>query len=120
MRPAEEYFVGSSIQFSVPQLDGTAIENLVAACEQRGVQLKWFGKAEPRGYTSRYDSWQYLGKTSPLPRTLKLLSTMLDMRVPLIFDVSDCSLIVEIIGEELERAQPSPVQAQLSTAPHNA
>lgn len=113
-RPPEECFVGSSIQFSVPRLDSSAIENLLSGCERRGVQLKWFGDAEPKGYTSRYDSWRYLGEASALPQTLEVLSTMLDMRIPLIFDVSDCNLIVEIIGEELDRAQSSLLTAQPS------
>ena len=38
---------------------------------------------------------------------MKLLSTLLDMRVPLIFNNADCELIVEIIGEELALAEVS-------------
>jgi dTDP-4-amino-4,6-dideoxygalactose transaminase len=106
-RSPHEHFVGSSIQFSVPDLDAARIQRLVAACERRGVQLKWFGEAQPRGYTSRYDSWRYLGELEPLPRTMKLLSTLLDMRVPLIFNTADCELIVEIIAEELELTEAS-------------
>jgi hypothetical protein len=41
------------------------------------------------------------GALEPLPQTLKLLSTLLDMRIPLIFNSADCKLIVEIIGEAL-------------------
>jgi len=103
-RPAEESYVGSSIQFSLPELDAAQIQRLVQECEERGVQLKWFGEAEPRGYTSRYDSWGYLGAVQPLPNTLKFLSTLLDMRVPLTFDTVDCRVIVEIIGEVMAEA----------------
>lgn len=98
-RPDEESYVGSSIQFALPTLDAGHIEHVVRACEARGVQLKWFGESVPRGYTSRYDSWRYLGSVEPLPRTLSILSTLLDMRVPLTFDEADCRLIAEIIGE---------------------
>ena len=70
-------------------------------CSERGVTLKWFGAAEPEGYTSRYDSWRYVENMPKLLRTEELLSTLCDMRVPLTFNEEDCSLIVSIIGEVL-------------------
>lgn len=62
--------------------------------------MKWFGEADPRGFTSRYDSWRYLADIDPLPNTLEALSKLLDMRIPLTFDEADCTLIGTIIGEE--------------------
>ena len=62
--------------------------------------MKWFGEADPRGFTSRYDSWRYLADIAPLPNTLDALSKLLDMRIPLTFDEADCALIGAIIGEE--------------------
>ena len=74
--------------------------DFVAACGARGVEIKWFGAAEPSGFTSRYDSWRYLGERQPLPRTLQVLATTCDMRVPLTFTEADCRDIASIIREE--------------------
>ena len=97
-RPAQEHHVGSSIQFRVPSLDEAGIRALVKACLARGVELKWFGHAEPVAYTSRYDSWRYLERQS-LPATDRILASLLDMRIPLTFGVEDCRLIGRIIAE---------------------
>ena len=99
-RPQHEAYVGSSFQFHANVPD---IPELVAACGRRGVELKWFGGAEPVAFTSRYDSWQYFGEVEPLPQTLKTLSTTVDLRVPLTFSIEDCSDIAEIIAEEASR-----------------
>ena len=61
--------------------------------------LKWFGGAEPTGYTSRYDSWKYLQNMPQLPKTEAILETLIDMRIPLTFELDDCELIAEIIVE---------------------
>jgi dTDP-4-amino-4,6-dideoxygalactose transaminase len=34
-------------------------QSVLANCAARGVELKWFGAAEPVAFTSRYDSWRY-------------------------------------------------------------
>ena len=99
-RPDQETYVGSSIQFQVPGLDETGIRALVEACLARGVELKWFGDAEPVAFTSRYDSWRYLERQS-LPVTDRILASLLDMRIPLTFSVEDCRLIGRIIGDSL-------------------
>ena len=100
-RPNAEFFVGSSIQFRVPEFDETQISDLIGSCLARGVELKWFGRAEPLGFTSRYDSWRYLQSIPHLPNTLETLSTTLDMRIPLTFDTDDMTLIGRIIAEEV-------------------
>ena len=97
-RPAQEHHVGSSIQFLVPGLDETGLRELVKTCLARGVELKWFGDAEPLAYTSRYDSWRYLERQS-LPATDRILASLLDMRIPLTFSVEDCRSIGRIIAE---------------------
>ena len=97
-RPDQEKYVGSSIQFMVPGLEEAGIRKLVEACLARGVELKWFGDSEPVGYTSRYDSWRYLER-QPLPVTDRVLSSLLDMRIPLTFSVEDCVHIGRIIGD---------------------
>ena len=102
-RARHEEFVGSSIQFFAAGLETASLPGLVAACAARGVELKWFGDDEPKGFTSRYDSWRYLDDVETLPRTLAVLSKTCDMRVPLTFSEADCTLIVEIIAEETAR-----------------
>lgn len=98
-RPPAEAFVGSSIQFSLPGFSAAQMAEVVARCTQRGVVMKWFGDSEPHDYTSRYDSWRYLGEMPRLTRTERVLDTLLDMRIPLTFDEADCGLIAEIICE---------------------
>ena len=100
-RPDQETYVGSSIQFQVSDLDEPGIRALVEACLARGVELKWFGDAEPIAFTSRYDSWRYLERQS-LPETDRILASLLDMRIPLTFSVEDCRQIGRIIGDCLE------------------
>lgn len=100
-RPAHEHYVGSSIQFRLPGLDPQAIVAFVKRSEARGVPIKWFGADAPAGYTSRYDSWRYLGKARALPATRALLASLCDIRIPLTFDDADCAAIVAVIGDAL-------------------
>ncbi len=99
-RRQHEAFVGSSIQFHASGIARERIPAFISACGERGVEIKWFGAAEPSGFTSRYDSWRYLGEHQPLPQTLQVLATTCDMRVPLTFTEADCSEIASIIREE--------------------
>ena len=74
-RPESEYYVGSSIQFRPSSLQTPEqVADFVARCMKRGVELKWFGSKDPQGFTSRYDSWRYLGEAPVLEKTLKKLS----------------------------------------------
>jgi hypothetical protein len=73
---------------------------LLAACAARGVELKWFGAAEPVAFTSRYDSWRY-APPQRLPRTDAILAGLIDMRLPLTFSEADVGLIAEIIRDEV-------------------
>ena len=99
-RPNEESYVGSSIQFLVPKAwTNQNCLRFVAAAATRGVEVKWFGAAEPKGFTSRYDSWRYAAPT-PLPTTDAVLARLFDMRLPLTFDLEDCGLIAKILAEE--------------------
>ena len=100
-RKQTEFYVGSSIQFRAEGLEQEQIPDFVAACGARGAELKWFGDDEPKAFTSRYDSWKYIDDIPELPTTLKVLSTTLDMRVPLTFDLADCDIIADIIEDEL-------------------
>ena len=100
-RRQEEFYVGSSIQFRAVGLSRDKIPAFITACAARGVELKWFGDAEPKAFTSRYDSWKYIDDLPVLPNTLRVLDTTLDMRVPLTFDSADCDLIASIIADEM-------------------
>ena len=99
-RPAAERFVGSSIQFLLLDWAGERISEVVRRCAARGVELKWFGAAEPVGFTSRYDSWRYAPPT-PMPASDRVLGGIVDMRVPLTFSLDDCALIARIIRAEV-------------------
>jgi len=99
-RPEAETFVGSSIQFLLLDWSDAAIAEVVARCAKRGVELKWFGGAEPAGFTSRYDSWRYAPST-PMPATDRVLKGILDMRLPLTFSEDDCAMIARIIRAEV-------------------
>jgi len=101
-RAQHEAYVGSSIQFQPTGIDSDKIPELVSRCGNRGVEVKWFGSEEPVAFTSRYDSWQYLGDLPDLPQTKDVLARTCDMRVPLTFDMNDCVLLSEIICEEIK------------------
>lgn len=101
-RAQHEEYVGSSFQFR-PQIAIEDFDALLSTCASRGVDVKWFGADAPKAFTSRYDSWRYLGDLPKLPKTLEVLSRTCDMRVPLTFDVSDCRDVAAIVREEIER-----------------
>ncbi|WP_172299891.1 DegT/DnrJ/EryC1/StrS aminotransferase family protein [Pseudoruegeria sp. HB172150] len=101
-RPEKEDFVGSSIQFLLLDWPPDDISTVLNRCRERGVELKWFGAAEPVAFTSRYDSWRY-APTESLPQTDRVLAGLVDMRIPLTFSVEDCELIARIISQEVGR-----------------
>jgi dTDP-4-amino-4,6-dideoxygalactose transaminase len=103
-RDPREQFVGSSIQFRVETVGRADIPNFLSACAARGIDLKWFGDAEPKAFTSRYDSWRYLGDLPELPATLAALEKTLDLRIPLTFTEDDCRLITAIIADVMASA----------------
>ena len=110
-RPEAEGFVASSYQFLLLDWSGAAIEEVLARCARRGVELKWFGAAEPFGFTSRYDSWHYAPST-PMPETDRVLQGLIDMRLPLTFSPEDCAQIARIIRAEVGAVWQAGVAAQ--------
>lgn len=98
-------FVGSSIQFRLPGWSPADLAGFVTRCADRGVDLKWFGRPEPRAFTSRYDSWRF-APTDPLPGTDRVLADLMDMRLPLTFTLDDCATIAAILVEEAWATQP--------------
>ena len=105
-RVEDESIVGSSIQFLLEGWAGASVEDLLTCCKARGVELKWFGNAEPVGFTSRYDSWRYVDAPA-MPQSDKVLAGIVDMRVPLTFSLEDCTQIARIIREEVSRIYQS-------------
>ena len=103
-RPQAEAFVGSSFQFLLPGWAEDRIQSLVKTCAARGVELKWFGAAEPVAFTSRHQSWRF-APAQALPRTDAVLAGLLDLRLPLTFCEADAALIARIVDEEVRRAQ---------------
>lgn len=101
-RSEREEFVGSSIQFLLKDWTENAIGKVIDRCLARGVELKWFGGAEPVGFTSKYDSWRYADPVN-LPQTDAVMAGLMDMRLPLTFSVEDCAQIARIIRSEVER-----------------
>lgn len=99
-RPEAETYVGSSIQFLLLDWAPERIAEVIRRCAARGVELKWFGGAEPAGFTSRYDSWRY-AESEPMPASDRVLAAIMDMRVPLTFSLEDCQMIARIIRAEV-------------------
>ncbi|SPH23693.1 UDP-2-acetamido-2-deoxy-3-oxo-D-glucuronate aminotransferase [Defluviimonas aquaemixtae] len=99
-RPKAESYVASSFQFLLPDWPEAKIRALLTRAARRGVELKWFGAPEPRGFTSRHDSWRYAPRQD-LPETDRILTGLIDMRLPLTFTPDDAALIARIIRAEV-------------------
>ena len=106
-RHPEAVRVGSSFQFALPGRSPAQIEAFLARCAARGVELKWFGRDTPAGFTSRHDHWRY-APHQPLPATDAVLAGLIDMRLPLTFSLDDCALIGRIIAAEAVSNAPAP------------
>ncbi|MFN4192018.1 MAG: DegT/DnrJ/EryC1/StrS family aminotransferase [Tabrizicola sp.] len=102
-RPQHEDYVGSSFQFLLPGWEAARVAAFVAGAAARGVELKWFGAAEPQGFTSRYAHWQY-ARPEPLPQSDRVLAGLIDMRLPLTFTPEDVDQIARIIADEVRAA----------------
>ena len=98
-RHAKEGYVGSSLQFTLTGIDLPAAEAFIETCAERGVEIKWFGAKEPVGFTSSWESWQYINNRQSLPRTRKTLDFMCDFRIPLTFSLEDCKTIAAVIKQ---------------------
>ncbi|MCK8465476.1 aminotransferase class I/II-fold pyridoxal phosphate-dependent enzyme [Aliiroseovarius sp. S1339] len=99
-RPEVEAYVMSSFQFLLLDWAEADVQQVMKKSADRGVELKWFGGAEPTGFTSRYDSWRY-AQSPKLPQTDRVLKAVLDLRLPLTFSLEDCAMIGRIIRDEV-------------------
>jgi hypothetical protein len=86
----------------LPKFNADQIQTVIAACDARGVQLKWFGADKPVGFTSRHDSWRYVDRQD-LPKTDEIMAGLVDMRIPLTLSMLDCEIIATIIKEEVAK-----------------
>jgi dTDP-4-amino-4,6-dideoxygalactose transaminase len=98
-RPAEEHYVGSSIQFTIHGVRREQVGSFLQECARRGVEIKWFGWSEPVGFTSSFEHWQYIQQVPELARTKKILDFMCDFRIPLTFSMEDCQTVATVIGQ---------------------
>ena len=107
-RPPKEQYVMSSIQFSVKGRSAAEMERFLNACAARGVFVKWFGRAEPVGFTSVHEHWEYVLEKQNLPQSGRVLREVCDMRIPLALPLDSCDTIVAVIRHCLENyAKPA-------------
>ena len=102
LRPPQEQFVGSSLQFSLVDMDRAQMQAAVAACARSGVHVKWFGADEPVGFTSVWQHWRYFGEEQSLPRAQRVLAGLCDLRLPLSLSQTDCQAIGHIIRHAVQ------------------
>ncbi|NHA67462.1 DegT/DnrJ/EryC1/StrS family aminotransferase [Phycicoccus flavus] len=111
VRDPREHFVGSSLQFFVDDLAPEQVEELCRTAGALGVHLKWFGAPEPSGFTASYRSWLY-AEPEPLPHTDRVVSRLVDVRIPLALTDEHVERLVAIVGHAMDRARrvtaPSP------------
>ncbi|MBV1927219.1 MAG: aminotransferase class I/II-fold pyridoxal phosphate-dependent enzyme [Rhodobacteraceae bacterium] len=105
-RDEAEHYVGSSIQMLLLDWSADKVDEVIARCATRGVELKWFGREEPVGFTSTYRSWRYADAPA-MPDSDRVLAGIVDMRVPLTFTLDDCALIARIIRAEVSAVYQS-------------
>ena len=96
-RDPREGFIASSIQFSILGLSGERIAQALECCAAHGVDIKWFGNPEPRGFTATFEHWRYIDPP-PLEGTSAMLRGLCDMRIPLSLTDADCELIADVLA----------------------
>ena len=111
-RPAQEQYVASSLQFSLPGLGREAIGRFLALCAARGLHIKWFGADEPKGFTSVWQHWRFFGEPQVLPNAERVMAGLCDMRLPLTLSELDCQVIAAVVHESLALLLPSGVPNQ--------
>ena len=127
-REIAEQYVGSSLQLSVPELTEEQVQVLCQQAGELGVHLKWFGSPHPSGFTATYRTWEY-ADPAPLPATDRVLSRLLDLRVPLALDDEHVERLVAIVAYALGCARgvppagapevPNPSQSEPSPVERN-
>jgi len=101
-RDEKEFYVGSSIQFRIPNVSEQQALDFIEDNRKLGVEIKWFGSDNPSGFTSNHKSWQYVERQQ-LDRSDLILSGLFDLRLPLTFSKQDCGLLADIISDCAEK-----------------
>ena len=101
VRPEKEDFVPSSLQFMLEGLADADIERFLDEADKHGVHVKWFGREQPVGFTSRYDHWKYVSSPGNVPTADRVLQNLCDMRLPLGLDEGDCDTVAGVLGEAM-------------------
>ena len=101
-RATLEEFIGSSLQFRLPELSGDQLAKFVAICQERGLGLKWFGQPRMEGFTSRPSHWEYVTETANAPKTEQLLSTLCDLRIPPAMNEQHCRQAADVVAHALQ------------------
>lgn len=73
------------------------------AAAAREVELKWFSAKEPAGFNSAHQSLRY-GPAQRLPAADRIMATLFEMRLPLIFSYDNCPLVAELICDAVAEA----------------
>jgi dTDP-4-amino-4,6-dideoxygalactose transaminase len=102
VRPPQEHFAATSIQFSLPGLEPSEIAAFLNLARGRGLPIKWFGASQQAGFTSAPRHWRYAPGQSGLDETHRILATLCDIRTPVSLTDADCDLIAEIVRDCLE------------------
>lgn len=96
-RPPKEHYVGSSIQFSLPDFSAAQIRLATGLADGLGLHVKWFGEPRMTGFTSRPQQWEYVGAAANLPRTEAILAKLCDVRIPPAMQPTHCYHAADII-----------------------
>ena len=100
-RPADEQFVASSMQFTLPGLARPRVQAFIAACAARGLHIKWFDADEPVGFTSVWTHWRYFNQPQSLPNAERVLASLCDLRLPLSLTQDDCRAMAGVMRDAL-------------------
>jgi dTDP-4-amino-4,6-dideoxygalactose transaminase len=100
-RPAKEQFVPSSLQFLIKDLTAQQSACFVSEADEHGVHVKWFGKSEPAGFTSRHDHWRYVEQEPEVPTADIVLRQLCDLRLPSALSEKDCRTIARVLEEAM-------------------
>ncbi|MGI9374154.1 MAG: DegT/DnrJ/EryC1/StrS family aminotransferase [Hyphomicrobiales bacterium] len=101
LRPALEEFVPSSLQFVFEGLSTQQCEMFLQEADAHGVHVKWFGKNDPVGFTSRHDHWRYIPDSGKVPTADRVLGNLCDIRLPLGLNQHDCQTIARVLHEAM-------------------
>lgn len=101
VRPDRDTCAPSSIQFSLVEMTEPEIESFLRFADERGVHIKWFGRAEPEGFTFTHRHWEFIEPQASPVRAEKVLQGLCDMRLPLNLMPEDCDTVARVVREAM-------------------